>query len=336
MTRLCLRGALLAALLLDPLVAVAQVSVTLLAPSVETMLREGIAHRLAGRDEAAVERFEAAYAAQRAPITAGQLALACQAAGRWLDADRFMREALASPDDDWVRRHRRELDEAHAVVRRNVGELELRGGLEGATVRVDGTEVGRLPLAAPLRLRAGAVTLEVRAEAHFPFTRHVTVLGGELTRELVTLTPLPAESTPLPPRDVPAPSVIAPGLSREPARSRDETRVPMAAWVFGGVGLMLITGGVVAIGLRNASAERFNSGCPSLAEVPRDAQRGVCHDEVVLGDQLVIGAIVNLTGGVIATGVAATIALWPRRANARSSAWACAPSGIGAACAVTF
>ena len=67
---------------------------------VEAMLREGIAHRVAGHDDAAIERFEAAYAAQRAPVTAGQLALACQTVGRWVDADRYMREALASPDDN--------------------------------------------------------------------------------------------------------------------------------------------------------------------------------------------------------------------------------------------
>ncbi len=161
-------------------------------PAVEAMLREGIAHRVAGRDEAAVERFEAAYRALRAPITAGQLALACQAAGRWVDADRYMREALAAPNDGWVRRRRRELDEAYAVTQRNVGELELRGGPDGATVRVEGATVGTLPLTTPLRLRAGTVTVDVRADGYLPCTRQVTILGGELTREPLAMTAVPA------------------------------------------------------------------------------------------------------------------------------------------------
>lgn len=319
--------------LLVPVLAGAQP----VAPSVEDMLREGIAHRVAGRDEAAVERFEAAYAAQRAPVTAGQLALGCQAVGRWVDADRYMREALAAPDDDWVRRHRRELDEAYAVVRRNVGELELRGGPDGATVRVDGAEVATLPLAAPLRLRAGVVTLEVRAEGHFPFTRQVSVLGGELTREPVALTPLPREPAPpvaaAAPPTVAPPAVVAPPVVIAP---REEPRVPVASWVLGGVGVALVAGGAVALGIRDASAGRFNASCPLLVDVPRAAQSSTCREELSIGDWTLAGAIVGLGGGALTVGAAVAVAVWPRRAGAARAAWACAPTMGGATCAVSF
>lgn len=150
-----------------------------IARDVEAVLREGIAHRVAGRDEEAVARFEAAYAMHPAPVTAGQLALACQAVGRWLDADRYFREALAHPEDDWVRRHRRALDEAYGRVQRHVGELELRGGPAGATVWIDQEPRGTLPLDAPLRVRAGELALEVRAEGYLPFARVVSVAAGE-------------------------------------------------------------------------------------------------------------------------------------------------------------
>lgn len=308
---------------------------------VEAMLREGIAHRVAGRDEAAIERFEAAYQAQRAPITAGQLALACQAAGRWVEADRYMREALAAPDDDWVRRHRRELDEAYAVVRRNVGELELRGGPDGASVRVEGAEVGTLPLAAPLRLRAGAVTVEVRAEGYLPLTRQVTILGGELTREPLAMMAVAREPSPAPPvtaapvaAPITAPPIVAPPIV-PPAR--EGFRVPAVSWVLGGVGVALLAGGAASIGLREASASRFNGNpdCRPDDAVAREAQTSECRDELETGDWTTATAIAGFAGGAALVGVGVLLAVWPRRAEARA-VWGCAPTLGGATCAVTF
>lgn len=305
---------------------------------VEAMLREGIAHRVAGRDEAAIERFEAAYQAQRAPVTAGQLALACQAAGRWVEADRYMREALAAPDDDWVRRHRRELDEAYAVVRRNVGELELRGGPEGATVRVEGAEVGTLPLAAPLRLRAGAVTVAVRAEGYLPLTRQVTILGGELTREPVAMTAAPHEAPPVTPV-TPAPVTPPPVVVSPPVEApRAGFRVPTVSWVLGGVGVALLAGGAVSIGLREASASRFNDDpdCRPDDAVPRASQTTGCRGELEIGDWTTATAIAGFAAGAALVGVGVLLAVLPGRREETRRAWGCAPTLGGATCAATF
>ncbi len=307
-------------------------------PRVEAMLREGIAHRVAGRDEAAIERFEAAYAAQRAPITAGQLALACQAAGRWVEADRYMRETLAAPDDDWVRRHRRELDEAYAVVRRNVGELELRGGPDGATVRVEGATAGTLPLAAPLRLRAGAVTVEVRAEGYLPLVRQVTILGGELTREPVAMTAIPREAPPVTPvvaAPVTPPLVVAPPRVDAP---RGGFRVPTVSWVLGGVGVALLVGGAVSLGVREASASRFNANpaCRPDDAVSREAQTTECRSELETGDWTTATVIAGFAGGAALVGVGVLLAALPRRGEETRRAWGCAPTFGGATCVVTF
>lgn len=307
-----------------------------LEPAVEALLREGIAHRVAGRDELAVARFETAYAMRRAPITAGQLALACQAVGRWVDADRYMREALAVPDDDWVRRRRRELDEAYAVVRRNVGELELRGGPDGATVRVDGVDAGTLPLTAPLRVRAGVVTVDVRAAAFLPLTRQVTVLGGELTREPLQMTPapppVPAVVQPVaPPSVAVVPAVVPPVLP-----PREASRSPVPGRVLGGAGLVLGVGGAVALGLREASAARFNGSCPTLETVPREAQSAACQAELATGDWTLPASVVGFAGGAVLLGVGALLLFLPRRSAPSRAAWGCAPGPNGALCAVRF
>ena len=317
------------------LAAPAMVSAQPLDPRVEALVREGIAHRVAGRDEAAIAPLEAAYAAQRAPVTAGQLALACQAVGRWTDADRYMREALASPDDDWVRRHRRELDEAYAIVRRNVGDLELRGGPVGAQVSIDGVASAQLPLGAPLRLRAGVATVEVRAAGHFPFTRQVTILGGELTREPVSLTPLPREvpTTPTPPPLPTMPPPTAPVVAVRVSR-----RVPTATWILGGSGAALVVGGVVSLALREASAARFNgnSECVQPAVVPRAGQAATCQDELAIGDCTTATTVVGFAGGAVLLGVGVLLAVLPRRESSAPLAWRCLPTLTGASCAWSF
>jgi hypothetical protein len=308
-------------------------------PAVEAMLREGIAHRVAGRDEAAVERFEAAYRALRAPITAGQLALACQAAGRWVDADRYMREALAAPNDGWVRRRRRELDEAYAVTQRNVGELELRGGPDGATVRVEGATVGTLPLTTPLRLRAGTVTVDVRADGYLPCTRQVTILGGELTREPLAMTAVPAPpaavvAVPSPAAAVaPLASLVVPQpVAAPPARAG----VPVMTWVLGGVGGALLAGGAVSIALRESAASRFNADCARLDAVPREMQSAACRDELATGDWTTATAIVGFAGGAALATAGVLIAALSGRRDDAPRAWRCAPALGGAVCQVTF
>jgi len=331
-----LAGYVLGLALLVPCAASAQA----LEPAVEALLREGIAHRVAGRDELAIARFEAAYAMRRAPITAGQLALACQSVGRWVDADRYMREALAVPDDDWVRRRRRELDEAYAVVRRNVGELELRGGPDGATVRVDGVDAGTLPLAAPLRLRAGVVTVDVRAAEYLPLTRQVTVLGGELTREPLQMTPAPPPAPEVVPQVPTAPVAVVPAVEPpvEPpvVPPREASRSPVLGRVLGGAGLVLVVGGAVALGLREASAARFNGSCPTLDTLPRESQSPTCQAELATGDWTLPASVVGFVGGAALVGVGALLMFLPRRSASSRAAWGCAPTVNGALCAVRF
>lgn len=311
-------------------------------PRVEVLLREGITHRVAGRDDAAVERFERAYATQRAPVTAGQLALACQAMGRWVDADRYMREALSAPDDEWVRRHRHDLDEAYAVIVRHIGELELRGGPDGARVRVDGADVGQLPFAAPLRLRAGVATLAVQAEGYFSLTRQVTITPGELTREPLTLTAMPRQERAGGWAEA-HPSVIAPTTPPELAIPRaplpePHSGIPVWTWLLGGAGAAFVAGGIVSVVVHETAAERFNTSpaCRDPDTVPRASQTDACRAELITGDWSAVGAVVGFVGGAALIGASVALALLPRRTTPGAISWSCAPSFRAIGCAVTF
>jgi tetratricopeptide (TPR) repeat protein len=95
------------------------------AQTLDEHLRAGFALRQRGAEVEALARFEAAWALSATPRVAAQLGLAHQALGRWLEADRFLRLALAAADDPWVVRNRASLTVALGVVCR-------RDGCEGA------------------------------------------------------------------------------------------------------------------------------------------------------------------------------------------------------------
>jgi hypothetical protein len=166
----------------------------------------GVALRSAGKDEQAFRLFHEAWQRHRTPRLRAQLGLAAQALGRWVEAEGHLGGALAAAEDPWVNGKRLILEDALAVVVRHVGSLEvmlerddLAGALPaGATVAADGRRPVPLPLAAPLRLAAGTVVLEVLAPGHLPVQRSTTVVAGALTRESVRLSPLPPLAQPRP------------------------------------------------------------------------------------------------------------------------------------------
>jgi PEGA domain len=170
-----------------------------------SLIAQGVALRLQGHDAAAFEVFSHAWERFRTPRAQAQLGLAAQALGRWTMAETHLAGALQS-DDAWVAGKRKPIEDALVVVRKRLGSLEVLADVDGAEVLVDGKSMGRLPLAAPLRLPAGTVVLQVQAGGHVPVQRSVMVEGGQLAREsfqLVKLTPViplaPAAAAPAAP-----------------------------------------------------------------------------------------------------------------------------------------
>lgn len=245
--------------------------------AVEQHVRRGVDLRRTGHDDEARVEFEAAYAQRPEPRIAAQLGLACQASGDWVRADALLRQALSAAADPWITRNRAALDGARAVGDRHLATVHLTGSAPGARLRVNGTDAGALPLAEPLRVLAGSVSLDVSAEGFEPLTLRFVTAAGETLRERVELRPLP----PSPPAPVvqtpPTPVVQAPPalvVQTPPAPVVRPPTAPLRGLALGAFSgaAVLVAAGVTALVLRDSVASDYNQQCDA-----GDA-RGPCGD----------------------------------------------------------
>ncbi len=162
----------------------------------ESLVEQGVALRQRGDDDGALERFREAYALVPSARSLAQIALAEQAIGDWLRADRDLRQALAARDEPWIERNRGALSGALEQIARRIGTVDVRVNVPGAELWIDGARIGALPLTEPARVVAGAVLLEVRAEGFATLRRSVEVRGMALVRETFNLVRIAAEERP--------------------------------------------------------------------------------------------------------------------------------------------
>jgi hypothetical protein len=186
------------------------------APTEADLVKRGVAAREQGHDQAALELFRQAFDQFHTPRAQAQLGLACQALGRWSEADENLRAALSATTDAWITNNRKALEQAQAVVGQHIGTLDVIGNVNDAEVLIDGRRVAMLPLRAPLRLGAGTAIVQVRAEGYAFIQKPVTIVAGQLTRESFSLVPI-ARTVSAPPRvpafvEAPAPAEGGPSL----------------------------------------------------------------------------------------------------------------------------
>ena len=89
----------------------------------EALIRQGVELRSQKKDERALPLFEKAYQISRTPRTAGQLGLVEMALGYFVDAERYLGEALSSPDHPWVAKNLATLKAQLAAAKAQIGEL---------------------------------------------------------------------------------------------------------------------------------------------------------------------------------------------------------------------
>jgi hypothetical protein len=327
-----IRRLLLVACLLSPTLAHAE------GAGADALIERGIQLRQQGHDDQALAEFQRAYALTPTPRALAQMGLAEQALGQWVPAEQHVREALGARGDSWVDSHRSVLDGALATIAKHIGLLEIRGGMAGAEVRLDGVRIGALPIADARRVEVGTRTLEVRAPGYYPVSRTVIVTAGATSRETVDLVPESqpppgAVVGPAPPRgDGPMPDGKRPPAETATESSGSTQRT--VGWVALGIAGAFAATGVVALVARSQQVSDYNSDptCPGMASA---MQPPSCADRQSSASTWGTVALVGFVGaGVLAVTSVTLIATAPRRAAV--GAVACR-AGLGSlACGVVF
>jgi tetratricopeptide (TPR) repeat protein len=299
-----------------------------IASQAEVLIDEGVALRRAGDDEAALARFQAANDLFHSARAWAQIALVEQALGRWIDAEAHLREALAS-HEPWIEERRETLAAQLEVIRGHLGRLEVSGGVRGATITVNGTPAGALPLSSAVWVEPGAVVVEVVADGFMPFAWTGIASAGEVATLHVRLE---------------TDAVIATGDEAEdaaPAASVPPSSSPLPAlgWAAVGTGAAGLVLSAIALGVRNAEAEAFNGEACLADGMTRGENCRGHYDAALAWESTTIGAFV--AGLVLAGGGVALVLVGGASGEEQeaTSTVACVPVAgdtWGAACHATF
>ncbi|MDO9017944.1 MAG: hypothetical protein Q8S73_10660 [Deltaproteobacteria bacterium] len=235
------------------------------AQTVSPHYERGVQARRQGHDDEGLREFRVALAEEQSARARAQVGLTLAALGQWVESERYLQGALDN-EDAWVRRNRATLQRALDGVAAHLGMLDVRGGVAGAALSIDGEPMGTLPLQAPLHVAAGTVNLQVSAIGYLPTTRRVVITPRVLARETVSLAPAPYAPSGAPaaaPEPVAAAPVQAPEVVTSPGRGQTQR---VLGFVLGGaaIGALGLGVGASLLQLQETDYLLANAPCNSL------------------------------------------------------------------------
>jgi hypothetical protein len=208
----------------------------------EALIRQGVQLRAEDQTARALPIFQEAYRVARTPRTAAQLGLCELELRDYVDAERHLAEALATPQHPWIARNKRVLSRQLESARANIGELVLTVSPVGADVFIDKKALDPALLSGPIRLAKGEVEVEVRAPGYQSESETIAIAAGQRLARTFALVPQPpkpavaARQTGTPGSGS-ARAASAPGadLTSAPGASHPTSITRTAAWVTAGV-----------------------------------------------------------------------------------------------------
>ena len=128
-------------------------------------------------NDGALVEFTRAYELVPHPMVLYNLGLVLSSAGRSLKAVEAFDKLLANPGSLDAGRLSRAKDE-RARQAALIGEVTVTATVEGASVELDGFDVGKTPLPAPLRVASGPHVIAMMAPGYAPMRKQVAVAGS--------------------------------------------------------------------------------------------------------------------------------------------------------------
>lgn len=148
-----------------------------------------------GDHAAALAELRKAWELTGSPLVLYNIGLVLDAKGDYPEADLVLGEVLALSPDPLKPEARKRAVEVQAHARARIGTIEIAASAEGeaslagAVVELDGLDVGRWPLPAPLRVAIGEHTVGLVAAGFAPSRKKVLVAGGVAAKVKLELVP---------------------------------------------------------------------------------------------------------------------------------------------------
>jgi hypothetical protein len=309
------------------------------ASDAEALIRSAVKLRTEGQDQKAFPLLQRAYELVRTPRTAAQLGLVEMALGYWVESERHLADAMASPQNQWIAANRAVLSSALNKVQENNAELWISGTPIGATVLVNGKPAGHLPLSHPVLVSRGAVDISVAAEGFEAAAKSFTVTIRNPPPVVVGLVQGPTASVPS------APNLAAQVPGRPGQVDQAESPSMRKKVAIGGLaGAAVLAGaGSLALVLREQKAREFNSSCALKDGNVTDPIGGTAPPHCLgVRDQVRTRQTLSIVG-FVGAGVLATtsLILWITQpihetGTAHARSFACSPGVLAATCQYLF
>jgi hypothetical protein len=200
-----------------------------------------------------------------------------------------------------------EVEKEIARQRARIATLQIRGLPEGAMVRLDGKEIGKAPIAAPVRVGVGTHAIAASAEGYDRAEKEVTVAGEDQKVVELVLAKHVVEAPPPPPVVPVAPPVFLPAVSapivvsapvEPPARQQSMSRLRIAGIVSGAAGVAGLAAGTACW---LVAKSRHDEAMGNVNQDYDKAQslQGEAHDFVTAGNASFIAGGVLVALGVV-------------------------------------
>jgi hypothetical protein len=329
----------------------------------EALIHQGVQLRAQDQTARALLVFQKAYQISPTPRPAAQLGLCEMELGHYVDAERHLSEALASPDHPWIAKNRTVLDRQLEAARANIGELVITVSPASADVLLNGNLLPESQIGTPIRVGKGAVDVDVRAAGYVRRHETITIAGGQRQQRTFALAPVAssavaAAAPPVAPPPVAAPppppapaATPAPVLEADapPGSPHEMSSKRLAAWITSGAAVgALVFGTVEAFNAAN-KRDAFNNhtilyGGVAVRDCGTNNLSAACKPLKDSYDQAITLTVVGFAaaGALAATSAVLFVLSSPdhgeRLEGAGARTFACVPDVVnrGVGCALRF
>jgi tetratricopeptide (TPR) repeat protein len=273
--------------------------------SAATHYARGIELADQGLYEAALEQFNAAYAASPNFAVLYNIGEAQMALGRPLEAIEALTKYLRDGADQVPLSRREQVQAQIGLLEARLAELTVNTNRQGAAIRVDGRDVGRTPLFQPIRLAAGAHTVTASLPNGEQITRDVPLKESERQTVLLTFTgPLPARPAGVADEASSSESSLLLSVPAspppEPWYYRGKTMRRMA-YVLAGVGVL---SGGAALGVYLSKREQYSDWQAGGAALKNDTLGSAAYMAQATSTNALVSSLENANAAIIGLSIA--------------------------------